>query len=256
MKPDGSITPRHLSKTANAAPAHGMVGIANPGRLMAISSAFLPWLAAACVLTLAFGLYLSFSVPPDYQQGMTVTLMFIHVPAAIVAEGAYGLIAVCSLVSLVWRHPLADTAARAAAPLGALFTALGLITGSLWGRPMWGTYWVWDARLTSFLLLLFLYLGYMALWDAIEDEIRAARAAAVLAIIGAVNIPIIKFSVDWWNTLHQGESIMSGKLAPVYLWPLLVMVCGYALLFFILWIIRIRTAILDRRVRRLMMLSA
>ena len=114
-----------------------------------------------------------------------------------------------SLLSLVWRHPLADIAARAAAPLGALFTALGLITGSLWGKPMWGTYWVWDARLTSFLLLLFLYLGYMALWNAIEDETRAARAAAILALVGAVNIPIIKFSVDWWNTLHQGESIIS-----------------------------------------------
>ena len=124
---------------------------------------------------------------------MTVTIMFIHVPAAIVAEGAYGLIAVASLFSLVWRHPLADIAARAAAPLGALFTALGLITGSLWGRPMWGAYWVWDARLTSFLLLLFLYLGYMALWNAIEDETRAARAAAILALVGAVNLPIIKF---------------------------------------------------------------
>ena len=148
-------------------------------------------------------------MPPDYQQGTTVTIMFIHVPAAIVAEFAYGAIAVASLLSLVWRHPLADTAARAAAPLGALFTALGLITGSLWGKPMWGTYWVWDARLTSFLLLLFLYLGYMALWNAIEDETRAARAAAILALVGlAVILPIIKFSVDWWNTLHQGESII------------------------------------------------
>ena len=142
-------------------------------------------------LLLALGLYLGFTAPPDYQQGTTVTIMFIHVPAAIMAEGVYGLIAVASLFSLVWRHPLADVAARAAAPFGALFTALGLITGSLWGRPMWGTYWVWDARLTSFLLLLFLYLGYMALWNAIEDETRAARAAAILALIGAVNLPII-----------------------------------------------------------------
>lgn len=233
-----------------------MLRYANPARFMSLSGALLPWLAAACVLMLGCGLYLGFTAPPDYQQGMTVTLMFIHVPAAIVAEGAYGLIVVCSLFSLVWGHPLADTAARAAAPLGALFTALGLVTGSLWGRPMWGTYWVWDARLTSFLLLLFLYLGYMALWDAIEDQARAARAAAILALIGAVNIPIIKFSVNWWNTLHQGESILSGKLAPVYLWPLLAMASGYGLLFLALWMIRVRTEILNRRARNLMQAGA
>jgi heme exporter protein C len=168
------------------------------------------------------------------------------------AESVYGLIAVTSLFSLVWRHPLSDVAARAAAPFGALFTALGLITGSLWGRPMWGAYWVWDARLTSFLLLLFLYLGYMALWNAIEDETRAARAAAILALIGAVNLPVIVYSVEWWNTLHQGESIISGKLAPVFLWPLLVMWAGYGFLFLTLWMLRIRTEILNRRARSLM----
>src|ERR1019366_5927737 len=178
------------------------------------------------------------------------------VPAAIAAEGAYGLIAAASLFSLVWRHPLADVAARAAAPLGALFTALGLITGSLWGRPMWGAYWGWDARLTSFLLLLFLYLGYIALWNAIEDEARAARAAAILALIGAVNLPIIKFSVDWWNTLHQGESILSGQIAAVFLWPLLAMALGYMLLFASLWMIRIRTEIVNRRARGLMQRAA
>ena len=179
-------------------------------------------------------------------------ILFIHVPAATLAMGVYGAITVCSLLSLVWRHPLSDIAARAAAPLGALFTVLGLVTGSLWGKPMWGTYWVWDARLTSFLLLLFIYLGYMALWNAVEDETRAARAAAILALVGAVNIPIIKFSVDWWNTLHQGESLMSGKLAPVFLAPLLLMMAGYALLFVTLWMVRIRTAILERRARSLM----
>ena len=142
---------------------------------------------------------LGFLAPPDYQQGDTVKIMFLHVPAAWTAMMAYGLMAVASLFGLVWRHPLADVAAKAAAPLGALFTALGLITGSLWGRPMWGAYWVWDARLTSFLLLLFLYLGYIALWNAIEDEARAARAAAILALVGAVNLPIIEFSVDWWT---------------------------------------------------------
>jgi heme exporter protein C len=225
---------------------------ANPAMFMRLSGAVLPYAAGATVLTLAAGLYMGFTAPPDYQQGMTVLILFIHVPAASMAMGIYGAIAVCSLLSLVWRHPLSDTAARAAAPFGAIFTALGLVTGSLWGRPMWGTYWVWDARLTSFLLLLFLYLGYMALWNAIEDETKAARAAAVLALVGVVNIPIIKFSVDWWNTLHQGESIMTGDLAPVFLWPLLTMMAGYMLLFVTLWLVRIRTAIVERRARNLM----
>src|ERR1700749_1451831 len=230
-----------------------MFRYANPAVFMRLSGALLPWISGAAAIALVAGLYLGFHVPPDYQQGMTVTIMFVHVPAAIVAESAYGLIAIASLFSLVWRHPLADTAARAAAPLGAVFTALGLITGSLWGRPMWGAYWVWDARLTSFLLLLFLYLGYMALWNAIEDESRAARAAAILALLGAVNLPIIKFSVEWWNTLHQGESIISGKLAPVFLWPLLVMLAGYGMLFLTLWFTRLRTEILNRRIRTLML---
>ena len=229
---------------------------ANPHYFMRLSGAVLPVTAIATLLCLGAGLYLGFSAPPDYQQGRTVLLMFIHVPAATMAMSVYGAIALCSLLSLVWRHPLSDTAARAAAPLGALFTVLGLITGSLWGKPMWGTYWVWDARLTSFLLLLFVYIGYMALWNAIEDEIRAARAAAILALVGAVNIPIIKFSVEWWNTLHQGESIVSGKTAPVFLAPLLLMMAGYFLLFLTLWMIRIRTAILERRARNLMQAGA
>ncbi len=229
---------------------------ANPGEFMRLSKALLPFCAIATAALLGLGLYLGFSVPPDYQQGMTVTIMFIHVPAAQMAMTAYGAIAFCSLFSLVWRHPLTDVAARAAAPLGALFTLLGLITGSLWGRPMWGTYWVWDARLTSFLILLFVYLGYMALWNAIEDETRAARAAAILALVGAVNLPIIFFSVQWWNTLHQGESILSGKIAPVFLWPLLSMMAGYGFLFLTLWMIRIRTEILNRRARTLMLGAA
>ncbi|MGZ5921313.1 MAG: heme ABC transporter permease CcmC [Rhizomicrobium sp.] len=233
-----------------------MFRYANPAVFMRLSGVLLPWVSGAALIALAVGLYLGFHVPPDYQQGMTVTIMFVHVPAAIVAESAYGLIAIASLFSLVWRHPLADTAARAAAPLGAVFTALGLVTGSLWGRPMWGAYWVWDARLTSFLLLLFLYLGYIALWNAIEDEARAARAAAILALVGAINLPIIKFSVDWWNTLHQGESILSGQIASVFLWPLLIMALGYMLLFAALWMVRIRTEIVTRRARNLMQRAA
>jgi heme exporter protein C len=225
---------------------------ANPHEFMRLSGVVLPFTVIGTALCLVAGLYLGFSAPPDYQQGRTVLILFIHVPAATMAMGVYGAIAVCSLLSLVWRHPLSDIAARAAAPLGALFTFLGLVTGSLWGRPMWGTYWVWDARLTSFLLLLFLYVGYMALWNAIEDETRAARAAAILALVGAVNIPIIKFSVNWWNTLHQGETITSGKLAPVFLAPFLLMMAGYGFLFLSLWMVRIRTAILERRARSLM----
>src|SRR5436190_4263314 len=211
-----------------------MFSYANPKRFLEVSGRILPWLGVATALLFVIGLYLSFTAPPDYQQGETVRIMFIHVPAAWVAMMAYGFMALASLIGLVTRHPLADVAAKQAAPLGALFTALALITGSLWGRPTWGTYWVWDGRLTSFLLLLFLYLGYIALWNAIEDEVRAARAAAILALVGAVNLPIIEFSVDWWSTLHQGESIVrSGgpAMASVFLWPLGFMALGYTLLF-------------------------
>ncbi len=234
--------------------AHTMFAFANPKRFMDLSGAVLPWLGGATAVFLAAGLYLAFTAPPDYQQGDTVRIMFVHVPAAWVAMMAYAWIALASLIGLVNRHPLADIAAREAAPLGALFTALALITGSLWGRPMWGTYWVWDARLTSFLLLLFLYLGYIALWNAIEDETRAARAAAILALVGVVNLPIIEFSVYWWTTLHQGESILrkGGPLiAPVFLWPLFAMAAGYSGLFFTLLMVRMRTEILNRRARAL-----
>ena len=233
-----------------------MLRYANPMRFMQLSTPILPWLGGASLALLAVGLTLGLSVPPDYQQGETVRVMFLHVPAAWTAMMAYGLMAVASLVGLVWRHPLADTAAKAIAPLGALFTALGLVTGSLWGRPMWGAWWVWDGRLTSFLLLLFLYLGYIALWNAIEDETRAARAAAILALVGAVNLPVIEFSVDWWTTLHQGESILrkGGPLiATVYLWPLFAMALGYTFLILTLWTMRIQTEILNRRARSLML---
>jgi heme exporter protein C len=233
-----------------------MFELANPKRFMQVSGMFLPWLAAGAAVTLAIGLVLTFRVPPDYQQGTTVRMMFIHVPASWVAMMAYGIMAVASVVGLVNRHPLADVAARMAAPLGAVFTALGLVTGSIWGKPMWGAWWVWDGRLTSFLLLLLLYLGYIALSGAIEDETRSARACAILAIVGAVNLPIIEFSVQWWTTLHQGESILrkGGPLiAPVFLWPLFLMALGYTLLFYSLWIVRIRTEILNRRARALML---
>jgi len=233
-----------------------MLRYANPTRFLSLSRPLVPWLGTLALALLAGGLFLGLRVPPDYQQGETVRVMFIHVPAAWTAMMAYGLMAVASLVGLVWRHPLADQAAKAAAPLGALFTALGLVTGAIWGAPMWGTWWVWDGRLTSFLLLFFLYLGYIALWNAIEDETRAARAAAILALIGAVNLPVIEFSVDWWATLHQGESILrkGGPLiSAVYLWPLFLMALGYTFAFFTLWLMRIETEILTRRARSLMM---
>jgi len=230
-----------------------MIEFANPSRFMALSARILPWLATGTAITLFAGLILGLLAPPDYQQSDTVKIMFLHVPAAWTAMMVYGVIAVCSLISIVNRHPLADVAARAAAPLGAGFTALGLLTGSLWGRPMWGTWWVWDGRLTSFLLLFFLYVGYMALGATIEDEGRAARACAVLALVGAINLPVIEFSVDWWATLHQGESIFRKEgpaISLVYLVPLFLSALGYTLLFATLWLVRVRTEILERRVRR------
>ncbi|HEX2590107.1 MAG TPA: heme ABC transporter permease [Rhizomicrobium sp.] len=236
-----------------------MFEFANPKRFMDASSHWLPWLAGTAAITLIAGLYLGLTVPPERYQRETVHIMFLHVPSVWTAMMCYGLMAGASLFGLVWRHPLADVAAKSAAPLGAVFTALGLVTGSLWGRPTWGTYWVWDARLTSFLVLLFLYLGYIALWNAIEDEVRAARACAILALVGAVNLPIIEFSVDWWNTLHQGESIVRAggpAIAAVFLWPLGFMALGFTTLFFTLWIVRIRTEIVERRTRALLLGSA
>jgi heme exporter protein C len=241
-------------------PARRWRDLANPKRFMDASGGWLPWLNATAAILLVAGLYLGlFVAPPERYQHDTVRIMFIHVPAVWTAMMCYGLMALMAFVGLVFRHPLADSAAKAAAPLGAVLTVLGLITGSLWGRPTWGAYWVWDARLTSFLVLLFLYLGYIALWNAIEDEVRAARATAILALAGAVNLPIIEFSVSWWSTLHQGESIVregGPSMAVVFLWPLGFMAMGYTALFFSLWILRIRTEIIERRTRALLLGNA
>lgn len=231
--------------------------LANPTRFMSIAGAVLPWLIAVTVILFATGLYLTFFVaPPDYQQGQTVKIMFIHVPSAWLAMMGYSLIAVSSIGSLIWRHPLADVSAKAAAPIGAVFTFLALVTGSLWGKPMWGTFWVWDARLTSVLVLLFLYLGLIALWQSIEDASRAGRAAAILALVGFVNVPIIKFSVDWWNTLHQPASVarMDGPaIHSSILTPLMVMAAAFTCLFFVLHLKAMTTEILRRRVEALRM---
>ena len=181
--------------------------LANPSRFLAVVQPILPWLTAATAFMFAFGISQAFAAPDDYQQGATVKIMFLHVPSAWLGMFCWAVMSVAALGTLVWRHPLADVAGKAAAPIGAAFTLLCLITGSLWGRPMWGTYWVWDARLTSVLILFLLYLGVIALWRTVEDPSRAGRAAAILTLVGAVNLPIIKFSVDWWNTLHQPASV-------------------------------------------------
>jgi heme exporter protein C len=229
--------------------------LANPARFMRISGAAVPWLGAAAALSLAAGLYLSlFVAPADYQQGESVRIMFIHVPSAWMATSVYLFVAVASAVALVWRHPVAAVAAAAAAPVGAAFTFVCLVTGSLWGKPMWGTWWVWDARLTSVLVLFFLYLGYIALANAFDDPTRGGRAASVLALVGVVNLPIIKFSVDWWNTLHQPASVMrlgGPTIALPMLLPLLVMGVGFSLLFAALLLLRMRTALNERKARAL-----
>lgn len=205
--------------------------------------------ALALVLGAA-GLWLGFTAPEDYQQGDTVRVMFIHVPAAWLSMFAYACLGVASFLSLVFRHALADAAARSAAPLGAAFTALALITGSLWGRPMWGTWWVWDARLTSVLVLFLFYLAYMALRSALDDETKAARACAILALVGLVNLPVVHWSVNWWNSLHQGVTVFAEggpKMAPVFLAPLLLMVLAYMAAFGSLWLVRIRGEVWRRR---------
>jgi heme exporter protein C len=232
-----------------------MINLANPTRFLTLVAAVVPWLSALVVILLGVGLYLAlFVAPPDYQQGETVKIMFVHVPAAWLAMFGYMLIAVAALGTLIWRHPLADVAAKTAAPIGATFTFVALVTGSLWGKPMWGTYWVWDARLTSMLVLFLLYLGLIALWQAIEEPSRAGRAAAILALVGVVNIPIIKFSVDWWNTLHQPASVFRAggpTIDPVLLTPLFVMAVGFTALFVLLHLLAMRAEILRRRIRAL-----
>src|SRR5215470_17900439 len=204
-----------------------LIDLANPTRFLTLVGRLLPWLAAATVLAFAFAFAQVLGAPDDYQQGATAKIMFIHVPSAWLSMGIWSVMSIAALGTLVWRHPLADVAAKAAAPIGAAFTLQCLITGSLWGRPMWGTYWVWDGRLTSVLVLFLMYLGVIALWRTIEDPARAARAAGVLTLVGAINLPIIKFSVDWWSTLHQPASVlrMSGPtIHPSILVPLVVMV--------------------------------
>ena len=226
---------------------------ANPARFLRLSAALLPWFAGLTIALFGVGLYWALIIAPaDYQQGESVRIMYIHVPSAWMALFVYSVIAISSAAALIWRHPLAHVIARAAAPLGAGFTFLALVTGSLWGKPMWGTWWVWDARLTSVLVLLFLYLGHMALTHAFDDPGRGARAAAILALVGAVNVPIIKFSVDWWNTLHQPSSLvrMDGpSIDTSMLIPLLLMIFAFSFYFATVLLVRVRGELLAQRLR-------
>jgi heme exporter protein C len=236
-----------------------LTDLANPSRFLAFADRALPWLAAATVLAFAFGVSQLYGAPDDYQQGATVKIMFIHVPAAWLGIFAWVLMSIAALGTLVWRHPLADVAAGAAAPIGAAFTLMCLVTGSLWGRPMWGTYWVWDARLTSVLVLFLMYLGVIALWRTIDDPTRGARVVAVLTLVGAINIPIIKFSVDWWNTLHQPASVLrlgGSTIHPTILAPLVAMIVAFTLLFLTLHLAAMRNEIVRRRLRTLLLMQA
>ena len=233
--------------------------LANPSRFLRTANLAIPWLGGATAIVFAFAIYRAMLAPDDYQQGATVKIMFLHVPSAWLGMLCWGLMTIAAFGTLVWRHPLADVAAKAAAPLGAAFTLLCLVTGSLWGRPEWGTYWVWDARLTSELILFLLYLGVIALWRTVEDASRAARAVAILTLVGAIDLPIIKFSVDWWNTLHQGASVFrlgGSTIDPTILIPLLLMAAAFTLLFVTLLLSAMRNEILRRRVRTLRLLQA
>jgi heme exporter protein C len=224
--------------------------LSNPDRFMAFSRWAAPLFGVIAIGLAAVGLYLGFAAPDDYQQGQTVRILFIHVPAAWMSMFVYVCLAGASFLSLIFRHALADAAARAAAPLGAAFTLMALVTGALWGRPMWGTYWVWDARLTSVLVLFLIYVAYIALRASLDDEARAARAGAILALVGAINLPVVKFSVEWWNTLHQGAAVFRAEgpsLAPVYLTPLLLMGLAYMAAFGSLWLVGIRAEVWRRR---------
>ena len=232
--------------------ARRLSDLANPTKFLMLADRILPWLAGLSFIVLAAGLYLGFAAPADFQQGITVRIMYIHVPFAWLSMLCYSLMALSALGTLVWRHPLADVALKAAAPIGAVFTALALATGSIWGKPMWGTWWVWDARLTSVFVLFLMYLGILALTRAIDDPQRSARAAAIITLVGFINIPIIKFSVDWWNTLHQPASVARFDAPAVHssmLLPLLAMALGYTLFFVAVTLVRMRAGLVERRLQ-------
>lgn len=242
--------------TAAAPAASWLHRYANPGRFLRLGAAAQPWLNASALLAslagLAWGLFLA---PADWQQGEAVRIMYVHVPAAWLASAAYAALAACGFASLVWRHPLADLAALEIGPVGAAVTALTLASGALWGKPMWGAWWVWDARLTSVLVLFFLFLGHVVLVRSFDDPARGARSAAILALVGMLDLPVIKFSVQWWNTLHQPDTITltaAPAMSLSMLWPLLLTATGFALGFAAIVTARLRAAILEARLRTAM----
>ena len=227
--------------------------LANPARFMRLSAALLPWAAGVTLVLLAAGLYLGLlRAPPDYQQGDSVRIIYVHVPSAWMALFCYSTMALAGAVGLIWKHPVADLVAKSTAPIGASFTFLALVTGSLWGKPMWGTWWVWDARLTSVLILLFLYLGYMALMRAFDNPERGMKAASILALVGFVNVPIIKFSVDWWSTLHQPASVIRPGGPTIHasiLWPLILMALAFTAYYVWVLLLRVRGEIIANKIR-------
>lgn len=229
-----------------------MQRFANPYRFFQIADKVLPFLWGATSLAFMTALYFAFfNSPADYQQGETVRIMYVHVPSASLALFVYVLMAFASAVALIWKHPLADAAAKAAAPLGAGFCFLALATGSIWGKPMWGTWWVWDARLTSMFVLMLLYLGYIAVWRTFDDQRRAADLARIVALVGVINIPIVKFSVDWWNTLHQPASILRRNGPAIHetiLWPLGLMFLAFALLFLCIHLVALKNEVRERKI--------
>jgi heme exporter protein C len=227
---------------------------ANPAQFTRLADKLIPALVFGAVVSFAAGLYYAlFASPPDYQQGETVRIMYVHVPAAWVGMGLYTSMAIAAGVGLVARHALADVFCVAAAPVGAVLVALCLITGSLWGKPTWGAWWVWDARLTSVLILFLLYCGYIALRHSFDDDERGGKAGAILLLVGAVNIPIVKFSVEWWHTLHQPASLLragGAAIASVMLRPLLIMGAAYGFLAAYLVLQRMKTVLLARKIER------
>ncbi len=235
-------------------PTNWFSRLAHPGVFLSWSRGWIMPLIVITAILFAVGLwYAFFNSPPDYQMGETVRIMYIHVPNAWLSQMVYALMAVSAIGTLVWRHPMADVSMKAAAPLGAAFTALALFTGSLWGRPTWGTFWEWDGRMTSTLVLFLMYLGLVALWRTFEGQPRGTRIIAVFTLVGALNIPIIKFSVDWWNTLHQPSIIKADGLSmPASLYtPLLIMTLAFTALFFTLHLVGMRTEILRHRANNL-----
>ena len=237
-----------------------MQKLANPKLFLRLADMVRPWVLGATIVLLVLGLYLAIvQAPQDYQQGETVRIMFVHVPAAWMGLFVYSFMALAHGAGLVFRHPIAHIAAKAAAPIGACFTFLALATGSLWGKPMWGTWWVWDARLTSMFVLFLLYLGYLAVWSAFGEDNRAARIASVVALVGFINVPIVKFSVDWWNSLHQPASVLRAggpSIDSSLLTPLFIMALAYAGLFVTLWLLAMKAEVLTRRIHQMQVAQA